>query len=143
MGDSANGVGKSGGSGEPALKRIARLAGDISCGRAPRLREGSARLVVSSARASGAWRGNWGGASERSWRCCEEAAGGRLARSEFAAQARQNPRESPRRATEGSEAPAGSCLPPEGADSVGACLCRSEIVSDLGGSCPAPTAPKR
>lgn len=54
VGDSANGVGESGGLGELALKLFARLAGDELCGQTPRQREGPARLVGSSARAGGA-----------------------------------------------------------------------------------------
>lgn len=54
VGGSANGVGESGGLGEPALKLFARLAGDELCGRIPRQRDGPAHLVGSSARAGGA-----------------------------------------------------------------------------------------
>lgn len=54
MGDSANGVGKAGDPGKPALKLLARLAADVRCDLAPRPREGPARLVGSSAGAGGA-----------------------------------------------------------------------------------------
>lgn len=65
---------------------------------------------------------------------------GARARFGFAAQALQSPAEPKRQLLPGLEGPERSCALPRGADSVGACLSGSEISSDLGRSCPAPTA---